>query len=315
MTTTTTGLLGHGFDGPEDYIERITYQIWNEPRDVESISNYYGTGTRIHTSAGDVVGDAAVVANTRDRLVAYPDFHGRIDDTIWTGSEDEGYRTSMRWTWTGTNTGPSPFGPATGRPVVFQAIANCVVRGQVIVEEWLGANPLSQVRQLGLPVDEVIPRLPSLPADPPVRHGVTDVSGAAGQSVLDALDALLSRGSVRGFDARCRSWLSADDLVDGADGLATWAERLSSRVADLTVELDDQYEQPGDDALLRVASQLYLTGTGPTGALSELLIAHHHVREGRVVGQWLAYDELALERRGVPLERAGVPAPPSSDRP
>lgn len=59
---------------------------------------------------------AEIVANTRERLRAYPDFHGVIDETIWTRDE-HGVRTSICWTWTGMNTGAgaSPLGPATGR--------------------------------------------------------------------------------------------------------------------------------------------------------------------------------------------------------
>ena len=111
MTQSPIGLRPHGFDGPVDYIERITDDIWNLPqRDPSLISKYYSPDTAIHLDAGDLVGAEVVIANTHARLRSYPDFHGDIDDTIWTGSEDEGYRTSMRWTWTGTDVGGTVFG-------------------------------------------------------------------------------------------------------------------------------------------------------------------------------------------------------------
>lgn len=318
MSAATQGLRSHGFAGPEDYIERITYQIWNEPRDVDCIATYYGPHTRIHMAGGELVGAASVLDNTRARLTAYPDFHGRIEDTIWTGSEDRGYRTSMRWTWTGTNAGPSAVGPATGKRVTVQAIANCVVDGQVIVEEWLGVNPLSQIRQLGLATHDVIRRLPAPFARPTSRLGRSDVSGRAGEVVLEALNGLLgtggSSGSPRGFHPHCYSAFSADDHAHGIERLVQWAQTLSTQVPDLRLELDDQYEQPGPDDTVRVASQLFLTGTGPRGALNALVIAHHHVAEDRVVRQWLACDELDLARRGVVLARPTHHLAPSPAR-
>ncbi|MDQ6740894.1 MAG: ester cyclase, partial [Actinomycetota bacterium] len=157
MTPSPHGLKPYGFDGPVDYIERITYDIWNLPhRDPELIRRYYAAHTAIHLDAGDLLGDEIVIANTNARLRSYPDFHGIIDDTIWTGSEEEGYRTSMRWTWTGTDTGGTGYGPATGRMVTFTAIANCILQGEVIVEEWLGANPFAQARQLGYSLQEAV---------------------------------------------------------------------------------------------------------------------------------------------------------------
>lgn len=157
MTRSPLGVVPYGFDGPVDYIARITNDIWNLPqRNPELIRKYYSPATAIHTDAGDLTGDEIVIANTLARLRSYPDFHGIIDDTIWTGSEDEGYRTSMRWTWTGTDSGGTGFGPATHRYVKFMAIANCIVQGEVIVEEWLGANPLSQARQLGYSAEDAV---------------------------------------------------------------------------------------------------------------------------------------------------------------
>ena len=106
------------------------------------------------------MGDEIVIANTHARLGTYPDFHGVIDDTIWTGSEEEGYRTSMRWTWTGTDTGGTVYGPATGRPVTFPAIAHRLVPVEVIAVEWLGANPFAQSLQLGSSLEEPVQHTP-----------------------------------------------------------------------------------------------------------------------------------------------------------
>lgn len=303
MTTSTPqGLHAYGFEGPEDYIERITYQIWNLPeRDVESICDYYGPGTRIHTGSGDIAGEQTVIANTFARLATYPDFHGTIDDTIWTGSEAEGYRTSMRWVWTGTNTGDSPFGPATGRAVRFLAIANCVVRGQVIEEEWLGANPLSQARQLGFSTQEALAATPAVTHPPTPRFGNTATPSRAGVAVTASLIRLLLEGSTVGFAPECTTWLSADAVVDRLTDVLPWAAQLREHISNLTFEVDDQYEQATADGTTKVATQAFLCGDGPDGPVELLLIAHHHLRADQIVQQWLTYDELALARYGIQL--------------
>ncbi len=307
MTETPAGLRPFGFHGPVDYIERITYRIWNRPqRDIESISRFYSPTTTIHVDGADLIGDEVVIANTRARVKTYPDFHGIIDDTIWIGSEDEGYRTSMRWTWTGTDTGGSPFGAATGRPVRFVAIANCVLHGQVITEEWLGANPLSQARQLGYSTADAVaatapPTLPTVPRPPgpPGPPGRTTLT-AAGETVAAILRQLLNGGSATGFTADCHTTFAGDRIGTGPGAVENWAGGLRDALGVVTLHIDDQYEVT-HERKTRLATQARLQGTGPNGPLEILLIAHHHVVNGSVVAQWLTYDELALAHRGVLL--------------
>jgi hypothetical protein len=49
----------------------------------------------------------------------------------------------MRWTWTARNTGHGIYGPPTGRKVVVTGMANCIIRGENVVEEWVAYNELS----------------------------------------------------------------------------------------------------------------------------------------------------------------------------
>jgi predicted ester cyclase len=143
-------------EGVEDFIARVTYAIWNQPDpDPELVRRYYGPDTVIHADAGDLAGADAVVASTRERLQAFPDFHGVIDETIWTDDE-HGVRTSMRWTWTGTH--------SSGRRVELMAIANCRLDGERFAEEWLATDHLDRLRQLGADVDVTAPPAPVPPA-------------------------------------------------------------------------------------------------------------------------------------------------------
>lgn len=304
MTHSPPGVVPYGFDGPEDYIEKITYDIWNLPqRNPELIRKYYSSQTAIHLDAGDLVGDEVVIANTHARLRSYPDFHGVIDDTIWTGSEDEGYRTSMRWTWTGTDTGGTGFGPATQRPVTFMAIANCIVEGEVIVEEWLGANPLSQTRQLGYSTEQAV-KATAYPRKATVaRPRFSFKATAEGDLVTTAFSRVLAEGNDTAlFSENCRSSFAPDRERTGTAAIAGWALGLQAALGPLSVDVDDQYSLPaGEGKPLRVATQWRIAGTGPTGPVEFSLISHHHLADGHVTAQWLAYDELALAHQGILL--------------
>lgn len=311
MTHSPPGVVPYGFDGPEDYIEKITYDIWNLPqRNPELIRKYYSPQTAIHLDGGDLVGDEIVIANTLARLRSYPDFHGVIDDTIWTGSEDEGYRTSMRWTWTGTDTGGTGFGPATRRPVTFMAIANCVVEGEVITEEWLGANPLSQARQLGFSTEQAI-KATAYPAKAKVtRPGFSFRATAEGDLVIDAFTKLLgARHDTALFSQECRSSFAPDRERTGTAPAAEWARGFRGALGLTAVDVDDQYSRPAEGGKpLRVATQWRLRGTGPKGPVEFLLVSHHHLAKGQVTAQWLAYDELALAHQGIFLPNSYIAA-------
>lgn len=304
-----TGLRSYGFQGPADYIERITYDIWNgAARDPGLISRYYAPDAAIHLDGGDLRGAEAVIANTVARLRAFPDFHGTIDDTIWCGDEDQGYRTSMRWTWTGTNDGPSAFGPATGRRVRFSAIANCVVRGEQIVQEWLGANPLALARSLGYDSgagDDGDNGDGDGPTGAPPATGTrpswTPVVEGPGSVVADAWRAAFRTGgddaALAVYAPRAPVALGPDRTLTGAEGVAGWLARWRAAVPDLSWTVDDQYaqasEQPGGPH--RVATQWTAAGEG----VRICGISHHHIQDGTILREWTHYDELALRSQGV----------------
>ncbi|TDD86839.1 hypothetical protein E1293_08855 [Actinomadura darangshiensis] len=294
------GVRPFGFADAPDYIEKITYAIWNGPdRDPGLIARYYGAGTPIHMDAGDLRGADAVIANTEARLTAFPDFHGHIDDTIWTGDEETGYRTSMRWTWTGTNTGPSVFGPATGRSVTFTAIANCVIRGEVIVEEWLAADPVDLARQLGLPGQEALRSDQPPPADATTpRPLVSGACGDAGQVVANSWKTRLDGPSGSEVDDYAQDAVVSVGprrTLRGRAAIAGWANGWRGLATGLTWSLVDQYSRPpraGEAE--RVATQWTLTGSG----LRLSGISHHHVLDGEIVAEWTQYDTHAVGMAG-----------------
>lgn len=131
-----------------DYILRITHRIWEEG-DVGYIYDTYLGNVTMHTGYGTAYGVEEVVSGTVAFAAAIPDRRLYAEDVIWAGDDERGFHTSHLLTNIGTNTGYSPWGAPTGRRVTFSAIANCFVRENRVIEEWLVRDTAGIVRQLG----------------------------------------------------------------------------------------------------------------------------------------------------------------------
>ena len=92
----------------------------------------------------DLVGTKEYKDNVTWERTTYPDFNVIADEVF---VKDD--RVVLRWTVTGTNTGPRGDQPATGKRVQFSGInINRVIDGK-IVEEWVYFNMADVLKQLG----------------------------------------------------------------------------------------------------------------------------------------------------------------------
>jgi predicted ester cyclase len=137
-----------------DYIVKITYRIW-ENADMGYIYDTYLHKLEVHTGYGTSYGVEDVVSGSVAFLAAMPDRRMYAEDVIWSGDNDAGFHTSHLIINTATNTGHSPWGPPTNKSVQFIAIANCLVKENRIIEEWLVRDTLALVNQLGFDLWEV----------------------------------------------------------------------------------------------------------------------------------------------------------------
>ena len=83
-------------------------------------------------------------------MSAFPDRRAYGDDVIWGGDDVKGFYSSHRVRHVGTNRGWTIYGPPTGKRVNYWGIADCILRRNRVVEEWLCRDELSLVMQLGL---------------------------------------------------------------------------------------------------------------------------------------------------------------------
>lgn len=148
MSKNRTGHYGAD-DDIVDYILGITFEIW-EAGGIELIHQYYDPEITVYGLDGVIRGAASMVEGTRQMLAAFPDRRLLGDDVIWSGSREEGYYSSHRVLSPMTNTGTTPYGPATGKSVRIMNIADCVVRDGVITAEWLMRDNHALLTQLGV---------------------------------------------------------------------------------------------------------------------------------------------------------------------
>lgn len=298
-----------GYVDVVDFVERTTYEIWNSFQP-ELVMDCYLPSTIIWADGGDLLGDIRVTGDTRDRQNQYPDYHGVIQDTIFTGDDQNGYRTSMRWISRGT-----PAGHLPGRPVVNSCIAHCVVLGGRYIEEWGGGNGKQLIDQLGGDLDEAARRLP--PTTVPLGEAGwsrTRALGAmvpaipatidgAGQFVIDLLEGLYTHRDLDLIDRRYAPGAAyiyaAARWNFGAAGVRSEVQRWLNLLPDARISIQELYWNQDTPHRSRVAVRYQITGTakgvdGKEKPVAIMCFHHIHLRGDLVVAEWVEYDELAL---------------------
>ena len=132
-----------------DYINGITYEIWEEENGVEKLHEYYASDVVMRTPSSIIIGNEGVIAATEATLLEFPDRKLIGEDVIWSGSPEEGMLSSHRIISTATHLGDGQFGKATGKKLTYRVIADCHAINNQINDEWLTRDRGSMVLQMG----------------------------------------------------------------------------------------------------------------------------------------------------------------------
>lgn len=146
-----------------DYIVRITHQIWVD-RAIGRIYDTYDANCVVYSALGTIRSVEDVVANTLQSVAASSDGESHHLNVAWSGDEDDGFYTSHLGFAYATNSGPTMFGPATGRRTGRFFVADCITKDNRIHTEWLMRDNGAAVRQMGFDLQEVARRLAESPA-------------------------------------------------------------------------------------------------------------------------------------------------------
>ncbi|MGW2346535.1 ester cyclase [Streptomyces sp. NPDC001661] len=305
-----------GYLDAVDFVERTTYEIWNHRRP-EAIRDCYAPYSVIHGDGGDLVGTDRVLAVTTATQTTFPDYLGVIQDTIWTGDDLSGYRTSMRWVSRGTHHGPGAWGEPTGRVITNSCIANCVIVGGVYAEEWGVGNGRFLAEQLDRDVADAARRtIPTGAVFGAAGREATRGFGAAvpaiparvdgpGLFVVELLDRLYNHRDTTVAD---KLYAPGAPYVFGASRYRIGPAGVRTEVADrlrllpdLELSVEELYWNHDTRDRARVAVRYLLTGTatvnGTERPVSLTGVHHIHVRGDLVVAEWSELDELALHRQ------------------
>ncbi len=309
-----------------DYIVRCTHKIWEE-RGMGLIYSHYQYNVTVHTSAGTMYGRDAMLASSIFTLQAFPDRRAYADDVVWGGNDEVGFYTSHRITNVGTNWGHSRYGPPTGRKFTAMTLADCVVKDNLICEEWLVRDELAMVRQLGFNVKEVVAKLAlqKQAALGDSREPVGAIERVQGQLT----PAVMPPASAEGFDLEdfvrrtwheVWNWRRLDRVLQhyapnylcytdgrrelyGQDQYIQFVLSMLATFPDGQMNID-HFCAVGDPLKgHRAAIRWTFLGTHlmpgifgePTGKRARISgISHLHIKDGKFVAEWTLFDELGL---------------------
>ena len=308
-----------------DYIVRCTHRIW-EQKDIGLCRSHYADSCVMHTLNGPSSGVENVVQGTLAALSAFADRQVVAEDVIWSEDAPGLFYSSHRITSRSTHEGVDAlYGAGVGRAQMATTVADCLVRDNLIVEEWLFRDNARAALQM-----EHSPRVVAIAqaetdrVGDPARHAwrqawIDRVRGhepqwpdpdhpASGPARL--LDAAW-RADLYGEAAR---QVSPSIEVCWPTGRNGWGRgywvgclvQLRAQLHHFALAIDHWAARPlphGDVAVaLRWSACGVHAGTGPWGPPTgrEILVAgssHYVLRNGRIVRDQTVFDELAVLRQ------------------
>ncbi|MBC8332767.1 MAG: ester cyclase [Anaerolineae bacterium] len=308
-----------------DYIIRCTHKIWEE-KGIGLIYSHYAHNVFIETSDGITYGRDAVIAGSMRVMNAFPDVRLLGDDVIWAGNEQDGFHSSHRIYWTGTNTGYSIYGPPTGKKINRYGIAHCLVKENRIVEEWIARDELALVLQLGYNPHELAQRMAEAEAaSGAVQPVYGELERTQGQDMPPPVGPPTSKEFdpeyfVRRAFHEIWNWrllnkideyfirehwaqVTAHRTLHGVGDYKAYILSLLGAFSDIALKIDHICSVDDGDGRWRVATRWTLQGTHdgpgwygkPTGKRIRVLgITHQHIENQKIVREWMCFDEFAL---------------------
>jgi predicted ester cyclase len=302
-----------------DYIVRCTHKIWEE-KAIGLIYTHYSHNATVHTSSGTIYGREMVVRNTIQNQAMWGDLRAYADDVIWSGNDSDGFYTSHRHHNTATQSGYTEFGPPTGRKISYWGIADCLIRENKIVEEWLTHDGVTVLRQMGYDPLELarravlpysphtqgeIDRLPTGQQAPEFREvpSADDPQAFIAAILQNLWNARLVNMVREHYAPGHLAFLPDSRKLYGHGDYENFVITLMASFPDLAMTIGHQCVQGSEERGFRVATRFILQGTHegygpygpPTGRRMFLIgISHHVIREGKIVQEWTLFDEFVL---------------------
>lgn len=311
-----------------DYIIRCTHKIWDE-RDIGLIYTHYTHNCVLYGTTGTIYNREDVVRDTIQRLVSFPERRGMGTQVIWNGNDQEGFYTSHLVTGSGRHTQYGHLGQPTGRPFVSRTIADCMVHRNKIYREWVVADTMAIIQQLGLDPHHFAMRTAKQKFDAGlVSLDIGENRRFLGQTPpTDKADTSLAHNDVEAqtiemlhevFTKRMFGRIARDyapnaqyhgPLMKELYGHAAIIHQhlgLIGSLPDASFEVQHVASNPCEEGGTKVAVRWLMEGHhlgygilgtlgDPTGKRVQVMgMSHYHWKNGKIVDEWNVYDELSL---------------------
>ncbi|KFY53118.1 hypothetical protein V496_07885 [Pseudogymnoascus sp. VKM F-4515 (FW-2607)] len=311
-----------------DYIVRCTHLIWDE-RDIGLIYSHYTHNCVLYGTMGTIYDRESIVRDTIQRLVSLPERRGMATQVLWKGDDKKGFYTSHLVTGSGRHTQDGHYGPATGRTFVSRTIADCMIYRNRIYREWVVADNMAIIKQLGLDPHKFAEEAAKALFD----KGIKNIDIGENRRLLgqlppeDEADTSIASNEI---EIKTLTWLhdvfnrrmfggikkvyAANAQYHGPNMVELYgpASVLHQHLALLGSIPDAAYvpqhicSNPCDEGGVKVAVRWIMEGHHlgygilselgkPTGIRLQVMgMTHYHYKNGSIVDEWNVYDELSL---------------------
>jgi len=311
-----------------DYIIRCTHRIWDE-RDIGLIYTHYTHNCVLYGTTGTIYNREDVVRDTIQRLVSFPERRGMGTQVIWNGNDKDGFYTSHLVTGSGRHTQFGHFGPPTGRPFVSRTVADCMIYQNKIYREWVVADTMAIIQQLGLDPHHFAMRTARQKFDaglvsldigenrrfvgqtpPPDRPDTALAHNEAEARTIEMLHEVFTK---RMFGRIARDYAPNAQyhgpLMKELYGHAAIIHQhlgLIGSLPDASYEVQHVASNPSEEGGTKVAVRWIMEGHHlgygilgtlgePTGMRVQVMgMSHYHWKDDQIVDEWTVYDELSL---------------------
>tara|TARA_R110000868_G_scaffold302191_10_gene562703 strand:+ start:2050 stop:3978 length:1929 start_codon:yes stop_codon:yes gene_type:complete len=311
-----------------DYIIRCTHKIWDE-RDIGLIYTHYTHNCVLYGTTGTIYNREDVVRDTIQRLVSFPERRGMGTQVIWNGNDQDGFYTSHLVTGSGRHTQYGHLGQPTGKPFVSRTIADCMVHRNKIYREWVVADQMAIIKQLGLDPNLFAMRT----ARSKFEAGLVSLDIGENRRFIgqtppaEAADTRLAHNDIEAqtiemlhdvFVKRMFGRIARDyapnaqyhgPLMKELFGVAAIIHQhlgLIGSIPDASYEIQHLASNPCEEGGTKVAVRWIMEGHhlgygilgelgDPTGKRVQVMgMSHYHWKDGKIVDEWTVYDELSL---------------------
>jgi pimeloyl-ACP methyl ester carboxylesterase/predicted ester cyclase len=308
-----------------DYIIRCTHKIWDE-RDVGLIYSHYTHNCVAYTTLGTMYDRETHIRDTIQRLVEFPDRRGMAQQVLWRGNDVDGFYTSHMTHGLGRHTEFGPMGKPTGRTFCTRTVADCMILENRIYKEWIVRDNMAQLVQLGIDpnayadtiarrkfengetVLDIRENRRLLGQYPPESEADVSIAHKEGEAeLLRWLHHIYNKrmfGKIHEIYAPNCQWHGP--LMRELYGVAAVLQqtlRLVGLMPDCAFVpqhiCSNESEEGGTKYAVRWVLDGHHLGYGSLGAptghhLFVMGVTHFHIRDGKIVDEWVVYDELSM---------------------